>query len=287
MTSTEPTVYLNGAYVPRSKAMIPVEDRGFTFGDGIYEVVRVIEGRIFAWDAHAARMADGLAGLRIDPTGAESATLKAACEKLVKENGLAGGEATVYLQVSRGAAPRTHHFPPAGTKTTIFGMASVFKPNMAMRENGAKGITMADIRWSRCDLKTVNLLGPVLARQAAQEAGAYEAILHRDGIVTEGAATNAFMVIGGVLRTQPLSNYILPGITRAVLLEIVKELGIPFSERPVTLRELPSVDELFVCGTTTDVQAIVELDGRPVGNGKPGPITVALREALARRLYEK
>jgi D-alanine transaminase len=281
------TVFLNGQYVPKGDAKISVEDRGFIFGDGIYEVVRVIEGRIFAWDAHASRMADGLAGLRIDPTGAESATLKAVCEKLVKENGLGGGEATVSLQVSRGAAPRTHHFPPAGTKTTIFGIASVFKPNMPMRENGAKGITMADIRWSRCDLKTVNLLGPVLARQAAQEAGAYEAILHRDGIVTEGAATNAFMVIGGVLRTQPLSNYILPGITRAVLLEIVKELGIPFSERPVTLRELPSVDELFVCGTTTDVQAIVELDSRPVGNGKPGPITVALREALARRLYEK
>jgi D-alanine transaminase len=284
---TEPTVYLNGAYVPRSKAMIPVEDRGFTFGDGIYEVVRVIEGRIFGWEGHAARMADGLAGLRIDPAGTESATLKAVCEKLVKDNGLATGEATVYLQVSRGAAPRTHHFPPAGTKTTIFGIAAAFKPNMAMRENGAKGITMADIRWSRCDLKTVNLLGPVLARQAAQEAGAYEAILHRDGVVTEGAATNAFMVVGGVLRTYPLSNYILPGITRAVLLEIVRELGIPFSERPVTLRELPSVDELFVCGTTTDVQAIVELDGRPVGNGKPGAITVKLREALARRLYAR
>jgi D-alanine transaminase len=284
---TEPTVYLNGAYVPRSKAMIPVEDRGFTFGDGIYEVVRVIEGRIFGWEGHAARMADGLAGLRIDPAGTESATLKAVCEKLVKDNGLATGEATVYLQVSRGAAPRTHHFPPAGTKTTIFGIAAAFKPNMAMRENGAKGITMADIRWSRCDLKTVNLLGPVLARQAAQEAGAYEAILHRDGVVTEGAATNAFMVVGGVLRTYPLSNYILPGITRAVLLEIVRELGIAFSERPVTLRELPSVDELFVCGTTTDVQAIVELDGRPVGNGKPGAITVRLRDALARRLYAR
>jgi D-alanine transaminase len=191
----------------------------------------------------------------------------------------------VYLQVSRGAASRTHHFPPAGTKTTVFAVASAFTVNRAMREQGAKGITLADIRWSRCDLKTVNLLGPVLARQAAQEAGAYEAILHRDGVVTEGAATNAFMVIGGVLRTYPLSNYILPGITRSVLMEIVKELGIPCSERPVTLRELPGVDELFVCGTTTDVQAIVELDGKPIGTGKPGPITVRLRQALERRLY--
>ncbi len=279
------TVYLNGQYVPRSQAMIPVEDRGFTFGDGIYEVVRVIEGRIFGWDAHAARMADGLAGLRIDSIGTESVTLRAVCERLVRDNGFTTGEATVYLQVSRGAAPRTHHFPPPGTKTTIFAIAAAFKPNLAMRENGAKGITFADVRWSRCDLKTVNLLGPVLARQAAHEAGAYEAILHRDGVVTEGAATNCFAVVGGVLRTYPLSNYILPGITRAVLLEIVAELKLPLQERPVTLKDLPKVDELFVCGTTTDVQAIVTLDGQPVANGKPGPVTVKLREALERRLY--
>jgi D-alanine transaminase len=281
------TVYLNGGYVPRSKAMIPVEDRGFTFGDGIYEVVRVIEGRIFAWDAHASRMADGLAGLRIDATGAESATLRAVCEKLVKDNGFTTGEATVYLQVSRGAAPRTHHFPPPGTKTTIFAIASPFKPNLKMREEGAKGITFADVRWTRCDLKTVNLLGPVLARQAAQEAGAYEAILHRDGVVTEGAATNCFCVVGGVLRTYPLSNYILPGITRIHLIEIIRELRLPLQERPVTLRELPAVEELFVCGTTTDVQPIVILDGQPIGTGKPGPVTVKLREALAKRLYAR
>ena len=278
------TVYLNGKFVPRAEAMIPVEDRGFIFGDGIYEVVRVIEGRIFAWDAHAARMANGLAGVRIDPTGADSATLRGVCERLVKENGLTTGEATVYLQVTRGAAPRTHHFPPAGTPTTVYASAAVFKPNLAMRTNGAKGITVPDIRWARCDLKTVNLLGPVLARQAAQEGGAYEAILHRDGMVTEGAATNAFMVVGGVLRTYPLSNYILPGITRAVLLEIIRELGLKLDEQPVAVRELPFVDELFVCGTTTDVQAIVTLDEKPVADGKPGPITVRLREALASRL---
>ena len=153
-----------------------------------------------------------------------------------------------------------------------------------MRTNGAKGITVPDIRWARCDLKTVNLLGPVLARQAAQEGGAYEAILHRDGMVTEGAATNAFMVAGGVLRTYPLSNYILPGITRAVLLEIIRELGLKLEERPVAVRELPFVEELFVCGTTTDVQAIVTLDEKPIADGKPGPITVRLREALASRL---
>jgi D-alanine transaminase len=232
-------------------------------------------------------MANGLNTLRINMAGAESSTMKAVCEKLVADNGLAGGEATVYIQVSRGAAPRTHHFPPAGTPTTVYASASAFKPNFAMRDNGAKGITLADIRWSRCDLKTVNLLGPVMARQAAQEAGAYEALLHRDGMFTEGAATNAFFVVKGVLRTYPLSNYILPGITRVEIVKLIRELGLPFDERPVALSELGACEEIFVCGTTTDVQPIVEVDGRPVGSGKPGPLTVKLKEAFAKRLYAK
>lgn len=279
-------VCLNGQFVPKDEAKISVEDRGFIFGDGIYEVVRVIEGRLFAWDAHAERLAHGLAGLRIGAQGADAATLRGICERLVKENGLTSGEATVYLQVSRGAAPRVHHFPAADTPTTIYASASAFKPNLAMRERGATGITLADIRWARCDLKTVNLLGAVLARQAAHEAGAYEALFHRDGMVTEGAATNAFMVIGGVLRTYPLSHYILPGITRAAIVALAHALGIPLVEQPVSLRDLPQVEELFVCGTTTDVQPIVELDGRAIANGKPGPVTSRLREALAVRLAE-
>lgn len=277
------TVYLNGRFVPKGEAMISVEDRGFIFGDGIYEVVRAIEGRLFAWDAHAERMANGLAGLRIDAAG--TAGLKGVCEQLLRDNDLLSGEATVYLQVSRGAAARTHYFPPAGTPTTIYAAASRFTPNMEMRAKGVKGITYPDQRWARCDLKTVNLLGPVLARQAAVEAGAYEAIMHRDGLITEGAATNCFIVLDGVLRTYPLSNYILPGITRAVLMEIIRAEGIACEERPVPLTELGRAEEIFVCGTTTDVQAIVTLDGKPVGSGAVGPITAKLRDQLARRLY--
>lgn len=284
---TTPVVYLNGRFVPKGEAMISVEDRGFIFGDGIYEVVRVIDGDFFGWDAHLARLANGLAGLRISARGAEPATLRAACERLIADNGLSSGEATVYLQVSRGACPRIHCFPGPDVPTTVYASAAPFKPNFAMREQGAKGITYPDQRWARCDLKTVNLLGAVLGRQAAAEAGAYEAIFHRDGMVTEGAATNAFLVVGGVLRTYPLSNYILPGITRAVLLELAQELRIPVDERPVPLVELFDVDELFVCGTTTDVQPIVTLDGRPIGGGTPGPVTARLREALAERLYRK
>jgi len=277
------TVYLNGRFVPKGEAMISVEDRGFIFGDGIYEVVRAIEGKLFAWDAHAARMANGLAGLRIDAAG--TAGLGEVCEQLLRDNALTSGEATVYLQVSRGAAQRTHHFPPAGTATTIYAAASRFTPNLERRAKGAKGITHPDQRWARCDLKTVNLLGPVMARQAAAEAGAYEAIMHRDGMVTEGAATSCFIVLDGVLRTYPLSNFILPGITRTVLMEIIHAEGMRCEERPVPLEELHRAEEMFVCGTTTDVQAIVTLDDRPVGTGVVGPITAKLRDLLARRLY--
>jgi D-alanine transaminase len=280
----KPVAYLNGQFVPKAEAMIPVEDRGFIFGDGIYEVVRAIEGRLIAWPAHAARLANGLAGLRIDATSTES--FEDVCGRLLRANGLAVGEATIYLQVSRGAAPRTHHFPPAGTPTTIYASAAAFRPNAEMRAKGAKGITFADQRWARCDLKTVNLLGPVMARQAAAEAGAYEAILHRDGMVMEGAATNCFAVLDGVLRTAPLSNYILPGITRSLLLPLAATLGLKVEERAITLRDLARVDELFVCGTTTDVQAIVTLDGAPVANGAVGPQTARLRDAFADVLYK-
>jgi len=279
------TVYLNGEYLPKDRARISPDDRGFIFGDGIYEVVRVIEGRIFEWDAHAERMTRGLAGLRIGFGARDVDGMREVCERLVRDNGLTVGEATVYAQVSRGTAQRIHHFPPAGTPPTVYAFAAKFTVPRELREKGGVAITYPDYRWARCDLKTVNLLGAVLARQAAAEAGAYEAILLRDGVMTEGAATNAFTVVDGILRTYPLSNYILPGITRRVVVELAEETGIAVVQEPVTHAELPLASELFVCGTTTDVTPVVTLDGRPVGNGKPGPVTTKLRDALAVRMY--
>ena len=189
------------------------------------------------------------------------------------------------MQVSRGAAPRTHQFPPAGTMPTVYASASRFVVPRADRESGVKAITFPDFRWLRCDLKTVNLLGAVLARQAATEAGAYEAILLRDGVVTEGAATNAFAVVDGVLRTHPLGNLILPGITRHVVVELIRESGIAFVETPIAQSELLGASELFICGTTTDVTPVVTLDGKPVGLGAPGPVTQRLQALLELRLY--
>lgn len=279
------TVYLNGEYLASERAVVPVDDRGFVFGDGIYEGVRAIEGRLFEWEAHAARMRNGLAGLRIE-LGAERMTeLPGICDRLLHDNGLTDGEAFVYLAVTRGAAPRTHHFPPARTPPTMFVSATKLFPRRELRQHGGKAITFEDMRWTRCDWKTLNLLGSVLARQAAAEAGAYEAILVRDGMVTEGAASTVFVVLDGVVRTHPLTRRILPGVTRGVVLACASELQLSVREQAVTEAELRRAQEIFLCGTQTDVTPVVMLDGTPVAAGTPGPITAALRSALDARLY--
>jgi D-alanine transaminase len=280
------TVYLNGQYLARERALIPADDRGFIFGDGIYEGVRAVDGRLFEWDAHAERMLNGLNGIRIDFGVMHVAELKGVCERLLHENDLNEGEAFLYLQVTRGAAPRTHHFPPIGTPATVYVTATRLVVPRNLRDQGAKAVTYPDLRWQRCDWKTVNLLGSVLARQVAIEAGAYEAILLRDGIVTEGAATNVFAVVGGVLRTHPLNEHILPGITRQVVVELIREQGYKLVETAITEAELRSAAEVFICGTSTDVTPIVSIDGAPVGGGVPGPMTSRLRDALEARLYQ-
>jgi len=279
-------MYLNGQFVPRESALIPVEDRGFIFGDGIYEGVRAVGGKMFEWAPHAERMDNGLKGLRINFNRAAIDALEAVCEQVVLKNGLADGEAFLYLQVSRGAAPRTHFFPPATVPPTVFVSASKLVVPRKMRDEGCAAVTFPDMRWKRRDWKTVNLLGNVLARQAAAEAGAYEAILHEDGIVTEGAATNVFAVINGELRTHPLTERILPGVTRKVLMELLAEMKMHVREEPIPVAQLFSAEEVFVCGSTTDVTPVVSIDGRTVGNGKPGPTTVQIRDAFEARLYQ-
>ena len=277
--------YLNGQYLPRGEAKISVDDRGFLFGDGVYDVIRAVGGRLFEVERHIQRVERGLAELRItEPEGVRPSSLLEVAEHLLRENGLMDGEATVYLQITRGAAPRTHFFPPSGTTPTVYVSVAPFTPPHALRETGAAAITHADIRWMRCDVKTVNLLPNVLAKQRAVEAGAVEAILVRDGVVTEGASTNVFGVIDGELRTHPDSNFILPGITKAVVLELAAELEIPVRETPMRVENLGRVTEMFVTGTTTDVLPIVRLDGRPVAGGHPGPIAQALGEGLAARM---
>jgi D-alanine transaminase len=277
-------VYLNGEFLPRERATLSVDDRGFIFGDGIYEVTRVVNGRLFEADRHMRRLEYGLRGIGIDPRMSADQIIDVHY-RLIQENGLTTGEATVYLQITRGAAPRTHYFPPASTAPTVFLSASPFTPNDAQRTNGATAVTYPDIRWSRCDLKTVNLLGAVLAKQQAVASGSLEAVFIRDGVITEGSHTNVFGVVDGELRTYPRCNYILPGITRDVVLELAIEAGVNVREAPILQQEIGRLDELFVTGTTSDVTPIIALDGRTIGSGKPGPITRQLGAALQRRLY--
>jgi D-alanine transaminase len=278
-------VYVNGSFVPRAEARVSVEDRGFLFGDGVYEVLRAINGQLFATRFHNRRLEKSLAGIRIDLKGDDSpARFVEIGKQLLKENNLLEGEATLYMQVTRGATTRAHNFPPPDIAPTIYISVARFTPYTDLAENGASAITHPDLRWGRCDLKTLNLLPNVLASQTAKERGAFEPMLIRDGVVTEGAKTNFFGVINGSLRTHPCDSHILPGITRSVLRELAQALSIDFDETPIAAGEIPELTELFLTGTTTDVMPVVKLDDKPVGKGRPGELTRKLQRVLAESL---
>jgi D-alanine transaminase len=278
-------VYLNGTYTPSEHAQLSALDRGFVFGDGVYEVWRVVNGRLFEAERHRERLERGLRDLRIGPPdGADADGLRTIAERLLRENDLLDGHATFYVQVTRGVAPRTHQFPPAGTRPTIFAYTAGLKSLEQDRRTGARAISQPDTRWLRCNIKTVQLLPNVLAKQAAVEAGAFEAIFVRDGIAMEGTHSNLFAVLNGELRTHPANHLILPGVTRDVVLELARELDIPYREQAVTEAELRWVEELFFTGTTTDVLPVVKVDDFTIGDGRPGPIAAALYEALVARM---
>lgn len=268
-------VYLNGRFLPREEAKISPEDRGFLFADAIYEVVRYGSGHPYRLAEHLARMRDGLTALRLP---VEPSFFPEVAGRLVAENDLEGSDALVYAQVSRGAAPRYHAFPPEGTAPTVFAFAR--KTDPPPPPEGGRAILLPDERWGRCDIKTVMLLPNVLASQRARETGAMEAILVRDGIAWEGTKANLFTVSMGVVRTAPRGPRILPGVTRAAALEAAAKLGYPVEERPVGVDELFSADEVFLASTTLWTYALVEVDGRPVGGGRPGPVAARIREVL-------
>lgn len=279
------TVYLNGDYLPSDRATISVDDRGFLFGDGVYEVTRVLRGRTVEPGRHRQRLERGLRALAIEVAAPQLDALDAVAARLIEENGLADADAMIYLQITRGAAfPRTHQFPPAGTRPTIYLSAAPLAGKDELRARGATAITVPDVRWARCDLKTVNLLPNALARQQAAAAGAYEALFVRDGVLLEGSQTNLFAVVDGELRTAPRTNYILPGVTRDVVLELARAAGLQVREFPILLDEVARATELFVTSTTSDVMPIVRLDGREVGDGVPGAVAGQLYAAFMERL---
>ncbi|GGE10060.1 D-alanine aminotransferase [Marinithermofilum abyssi] len=266
--------------IARERAQVDIEDRGYQFGDGIYEVIRVYGGKIFCLSEHLDRFERSAREIKLDlPYSLER--LGSLLEDLVRQNQLTDG--TVYLQASRGAAPRNHPFPEKAVPVIVAYTKEAPRP-MSYLQDGIHTITQEDIRWLRCDIKSLNLLGAVLAKQAAVERGCQESILHRDGRVTEGSSTNVFIVKDGELRTHPANNLILHGITRAVVLELAQELAIPVKETPFFVEELFRADEIFVTSTTMEIAPVVSIDGRKTGSGHPGPVTRRLQEAFEKRI---
>ena len=277
-------VYLNGQYLPLEDAKISPLDRGFIFGDAVYEVWRTVGGRLFEADRHLGRLANGLRDLHIAPPPESMRDgLHAVSDRLVKENGMTG-EGSLFLEISRGVALRAHAYPNPPVAPTVFIMASPFTPPEDLRAKGGAVICIDDVRWSRCNVKTVQLLPNVMAKQEASEHDALDAIFIRDGMVTETSLANVFAVIGGTLWTHPLNGHVLPGVTRDVVLEIARVQGIPVREEPIPKATLMKADEVFLVGTLSDVMPIVKVDGRQIGAGKPGPVSRQLYKALRERL---
>ena len=276
---TEPVVYLNGRSLPKSQATLSPDDRGFLFGDGVYEVVRSYGGHLFELDAHLQRLHRGMTALEF--AGHDEIDFGDVVRDLLVRNDLAESDATVYVQVTRGVAPRLHRFPEPGTPLTVYAFASPFRPKGD--PHGVKVITAPDVRWSRCDIKSVNLLGNCLAHQRAYEAGALEAILIRDGVALEASAASYFAVVAGEVRTTPKTNYILPSITRDVAIDLCHREGIPVRETPIYEDELVRADELFLASTTVELMPITQVNDTVIGRGDPGPVTRRLMTRFAER----
>ncbi len=274
--------YFKGAFVPRGEARVDVEDRGFVFADAVYEVVRLYRGRAFLGAEHGERLANSLRAIGMEPV-AEAARLSELSEELCRRNGMA--EARVYWQVSRGCAPRSHVIP-AGLTPTVFALAA--RENVLPRDARPavlRAITALDERWGNCSIKTVMLLPNILARSAAAKQGAYEAILHREGKVTEGAATTVFMVREGEVWTHPADRRILGSITRRCVLDLARQAGIVCHEQAFTVEELRGADEAFLAGTTTHVSALGAIDDQPLALPAPGPLTTRLFSLLVEHIW--
>lgn len=275
---SEMVVYFCGKFLKKSAVVISPDDRGFLFADGVYEVVRAYKGRLFRFAEHLDRLAFGLGELRIQ--GADAAGLQQLVSELLAANGLESADATVYMQITRGAAPRNHRFPPAGTPPTVYMEAKPFSSPVKDQENGASAIVVPDQRWARCDIKSISLLPNILAYQAAAEAGAFEAILSRDGVLLEGSRSSILFVKNGRLIFPPLTNYVLGSITRNVVLELSGAESIPAAIESVYEKDLFGCDEVIMASTTAEVTPILRVNGKTIGSGKPGPIARRLQEAF-------
>lgn len=268
-------VYLNGKFLPKKEAFISPEDRGFNFADGVYEVVKYYKGRPFRMEDHMERLARSLHEIKIS-FPVDYHILKM-CAKLLILNGLTDADAGIYIQITRGSHQRVHHFP-ADIEPTVYAFVFPFPSFSDMLSKGIAVTIAEDIRWLRCDIKSVSLLPNTMLYNEAVEKGAGECILIRNGIVTEATHSSVFGVKNGMVFTHPISHLILPGITRKVVLEICRSHGIPYHENAIAEDGLAEMDELFIAGTGSEIMPVVKVNDNLVGNGKPGPVTLHLQQ---------
>ncbi|EIJ41144.1 D-amino acid aminotransferase [Beggiatoa alba B18LD] len=269
--------YLNGEFLPLADAKIPVLDRGFIFGDGIYEVIPVYHGKLFQAQEHLQRLENSLEKINLVNPYARATWLEL-INTLIAHN--QGGSQIIYVQVTRGVAKRQHHFPENTTPTVLMTSSPFTEPNKVTE--GYHVITRPDIRWLNCDIKSIALLGNVLLRQEAIANQAKETILIRDGYLTEGAATNVFVVLQGIVFTPPKNNLILPGITRDVLVKVLHDANIPCQETAVSEAQLRTADEIWLTSTSLEVAPITRLDNQIVGTGKVGAVWSTAWDLLQR-----
>jgi len=285
MSAKNDITYLNGKYLPRSKAHVSVEDRGFLFADGVYEVVRYYRGKPFCMPGHVERMQKSLeaARIRLDWTTHDLARIS---DELVQRHELP--DAQVYWQVTRGVAPRKHLFPDPPVPPTVLAMCYPEPPlDISGRVHAMRAITRPDIRWKRCSIKSINLLPNLLDSQAAHEAGADTAILLRNGVATECPSRSLFLVERGVLVTHPLDGTILDSITRRVLIQIAQADRLSVREERPSTKRLFAAQEVLVVGTTTEIAAVTSIDGRRIGLGEPGEVARRLQRAYVARVYRE
>lgn len=272
-------IWSQGKFAHKDSLMFPIEERGLQFGDGVYEVIRIYRGKAYLLDEHIARLFRSLQAIRISLNYTET-DLKTALETLIERNHI-NEDAFIYLQVTRGTAERDHLFPK-NVNPNIYAYVKKRNRPIELMDNGVKAITLVDERWDNCYIKSLNLLPNVLAKQKAADQGAFEAILHRDKIVTEGSSSNIFLVKNNMLYTHPESKYILSGCVRSATIRFAKQLNIPVYEEPFTVDDIIDADELFLTSSTSEIIPIIQVNDQLVADGTPGDVTKNLQKA-----YEK
>lgn len=273
--------FIEDVYTKQDEVQVSIDDRGYYFGDGVYEVIKVYDGQLFTADEHIERLFKSAEKIKLTIPYDEK-EVKEIARRLIEKNNITNGH--VYMQVTRGASMRQHHFPTPAVKAILTAYTVVAGRPVEKIEKGVAVKSVEDIRWLRCDIKSLNLLGNVLAKEEARAENFDEAILHRNGIVTEGSSTNMFGVKNGVVKTHPATNLILDGITRRVILKICKELNIPIEEVPFTLEEAYQMDELFYSSTTAEIVPIVQVDDKIIQDGVRGEITKRIQDAFATKV---